>query len=47
VYAHDAVARNRAMGNQVSYTTKFVLPDGVDMGSFNLSQEIEDPFLVL
>jgi hypothetical protein len=45
VYAHDSISRNRTV--DPTYTTKFILPLEAEMGSFNLAQEIEDPFLVV
>lgn len=44
VYAHDSISRTRTV--DPTYTTKFILPPEAEMGSFNLAQEIEDPFLV-
>jgi hypothetical protein len=44
VYAHDVINRNR-ISPSVYVTT--VLPPDTDLGSFNLAQQVEDPYLVL
>jgi hypothetical protein len=46
VYANDVINRHRMGPSGVLFSTTVLLPES-EMGSFNLSQEIEDPYVIL